>query len=580
MSNKSVIFTGAASRLLAAAGLPTVAVMTCGLALATATASLAREAGAAPPGVILPPMSYPKAQYFKSHPEAWATFVAGLPRESTETSSASGKPSAAGPWQEIAAAPSSGLCNPLLLTDGTVMVHACGTPTWYKLTPDAKGNYVDGTWSTLAALPVIGGTQYAPQYNASAVLPDGRVIVMGGEYNAGKSVWTNLGAIYDPVADAWTPVSAPSGWNQIGDAESVVLPNGSFMLADCCASPAADAILNPTNLTWTLTGAPTAGGAYQDEQGYELMPDGNVLTIDVWTKYNAKGNARNAEEYSPQAGTWSSAGRTPVSLVDPYACGNFEIGPAVTRGDGVVVAFGGNTGCQAPTADPTAIFDVKRSKWSAGPDIPAICGSDGTTACTLPDAPAALEPDGAILFAASANYGGQPTHFFEFSATNTIAQVADPVAHANNSGAYYYNLLVLPNGQILSTDFRANAEVYTPSGPPVSAWAPMIKKSPKKLVPGQTYKVTGMQLNGVSQGAYYGDDDQAATNYPIVKIVNTASGDVTYARSFNFATMSIAPMNADSSTQFTVPAGVEKGPSSLYVVANGIASAPVSVMVR
>jgi hypothetical protein len=583
MCGTSLKSTSAASGRRPITAFCTATAMTFGLAFGPVTVGHAEGPGALPAGVVPPPMSFARAQYFKSHPEAWAAFVAGLPRQTPDTSEQSrtaGKPGASGPWQKVADAPTNGLCAPLLLTDGTVMVHSCSTPVWYKLSPDAKGNYADGTWSTLAPLPVIGGTQYAPQYDASAVLPDGRVIVMGGEYNNGQAVWTNLGAIYDPVANAWTAVTAPSGWTQIGDAESVVLASGSFMLASCCANPDADAILNPTNLTWTSTGAPNAGLDYQDEQGYELLPNGNVLTLDIWTNYNKQGNAKNAEQYSPLTAVWTSAGNTPVSLVDPYACGNFEIGPAVTRGDGTVVAFGGNTGCQAPTADPTAIFNVKKSKWTAGPDVPATCGSGGTTSCSLPDSPAALEPDGAILFAASANYGGQPTHFFEFSATNAITQVADTVLHSANSGAYYYNFLVLPNGQILETDFSKNAEVYTPSGAPVAAWAPMIKKVPAKLVPGASYTVTGMQLNGVSQGAYYGDDYQSATNYPIVKIVNKATGDVAYARSVNFSSMSVKPMNKDDSADFTLPAGIETGKSSLYVVANGIASTPVDVTVK
>ena len=197
------------------------------------------------------------------------------------------------------------------------------------------------------------------------------------------------------------------------------------------------------------------------------MPNGNVLTVDVWTNYATKGNATNAEQYSPLTATWTSAGSTPVSLPDPYQCGTFEIGPAVTRGDGKVIAFGGNTGCVAgASADPTAIYSVATGAWSAGPDVPDLCGTNGTTSCTLADAPAALEPDGAILFAASSGFGQRPTHFFEFSRTNVITQVADTLLHASTSGAYYYNFLVLPNGQILSTDFSKNAEVYTPAGLP------------------------------------------------------------------------------------------------------------------
>ena len=130
--------------------------------------------------------------------------------------------------------------------------------------------------------------------------------------------------------------------------------------------------------------------------------------------------------------------------------------------------------------------------------------------------------------------------------------MADTVRHAGTSGAYYYNFLVLPNGQILSTDFSSSAEVYTPAGPPVASWAPVVTKVPTTLVPGNSYKVKGRQLNGRSQGAYYGDDAQTASNYPIVKIVNGATGDVFYARSFDFAQMSIARKVHDNSAKFSM----------------------------
>jgi hypothetical protein len=371
-----------------------------------------------------------------------------------------------------------------------------------------------------------------------------------------------------------------SAWTMIGDAQSTVLADGTFMLASCCAyHPAADALLNAKTLNWSGTGAPRFGGAYQDEQGYELLPSGEVLTIDVWTA-SLKTNPTNAEKYEPGPRKWFSAGTMPVSLVDPVQCGNFEIGPAVLRGDGTVVAFGGNTGCVAgATADPTAIYASKTGSWSAGPNVPATCGADGSTSCSLADAPAALLPDGNILFAASAGYGTMPTHFFEFGADNTITQVSDTVLHAAASGAYYYNFLVLPNGQILSTDFSKTAEVYTPAGAPVSGWAPVVYKAPSRVSAGKTYQIVGAQLSGRSQGAYYGDDVQAATNYPIVRITNLGTGHVFYGRTSKISSVSVA-QGALSSANVTVPAGIETGASTLVVVANGIASQPSLVTVE
>src|SRR6185437_15040915 len=58
---------------------------------------------------------------------------------------------------------------PLLLTDGTVIVHETCSSRWDKLTPDIDGDYTKGTWTRIADLP--GG--YAPQYFASQVLADG-----------------------------------------------------------------------------------------------------------------------------------------------------------------------------------------------------------------------------------------------------------------------------------------------------------------------------------------------------------------------------------------------------------------------
>jgi hypothetical protein len=189
-------------------------------------------------------------------------------------------------------------------------------------------------------------------------------------------------------------------------------------------------------------------------------------------------------------------------------------------------------------------------------------------------------PNGNILFAASGYVGGNvqiPTHFFEFTTSNAINQVADaPDGDSGNTVSDSFNFLVLPNGQILVGLSFYEFLFYTPTGSPDPSWAPVISTSPSNVYPGTTYTITGTQLNGLTQGAYYGDDFQMATNYPIVQITNAATGHVFYGRTFNVSNRSIAP-GASVSTDFTVPANIELGPSSLVVIANGIPSAPVSI---
>ena len=86
------------------------------------------------------------------------------------------------------------------------------------------------------------------------------------------------GAIYDPLANTWTPAAPPAGWMTIGDAQSVVLANGAYMQANCCTTQAA--LLDPHTLTWT----PTGSGKFNDnnEEGWNLLPNGEVLTVDAY----------------------------------------------------------------------------------------------------------------------------------------------------------------------------------------------------------------------------------------------------------------------------------------------------------
>jgi len=92
--------------------------------------------------------------------------------------------------------------------------------------------------------------------------------------------------------------------------------------------------------------------------------------------------------------------------------------------------------------------------------------------------------------------------------------------------------------------------------------------------------VSGTPFNGLSQGAAYGDDFQDATNFPLVRIVNQATGHVFYCRTHNHSTMAVATGTRKVSTNFDVPAGAETGLSQLFVVANGIPSSPYSIKVR
>ena len=63
------------------------------------------------------------------------------------------------------------------------------------------------------------------------------------------------------------------------------------------------------------------------------------------------------------------------------------------------------------------------------------------------------------------------------------------------------------------------------------------------------YTLTGTQLNGLNEGAYYGDDHQQATNYPIIQLVDKA-GNIVDATSFDWSTASVATGSTPESVEF------------------------------
>jgi hypothetical protein len=77
----------------------------------------------------------------------------------------------------------------------------------------------------------------------------------------------------------------------------------------------------------------------------------------------------------------------------------------------------------------------------------------------------------------------------------------------------------------------------------------------------------------------YGDEDQNATNFPLVRITSKASGRVYYLRTHDHSTMGVATGSKLVWTHFDVPLGIASGTDRLEVVANGIASKPVGATV-
>lgn len=442
-----------------------------------------------------------------------------------------------------------------LLTDGSLLFQA-GNGDWYRFTPDAYGNYANGTYAQVASLP----RGYDPYGYSSQVLADGRLVISGGEENNGNFRLTNAGAIYDPVANTWTPLGHPQGWRWIGDSPSSMLPDERMLMGQKLTKK--DAYLDPKTLKWHHAGD-TGKSDINSEEGWTLLPGGSILTVDLDTSSPSD----NAEIYTPATGQWKRAGSTIVQLASPgqNRCIKYaphrcyrpagEIGPAMLRPDGTVFATGSWTGSSEYTgAGHTSVYHTRGSlsgAWTAGPDFP-----NGDFAA---DAYAILEPSGNVLV-----FGVYGVYEWNGKTFKQIQGLRDTGAPE-----------LLPTGQVI--ELGQGISVYTPTGSPKASWAPTIKTFPSTIEPGKTYEITGTQFNGLSQAAAFGDENQNATSFPLVRITNDASAHVFYARTHDHSTMGIATGAKLVSTHFDVPTTIDGGDSTLVVIANGIASKPVHV---
>jgi hypothetical protein len=453
----------------------------------------------------------------------------------------------------------------LLLSDGSVMAHQVGTTSaWYKLTPN-NGSYINGTWSTLTPMNDIR------QYFASAVLQDGRVFVAGGEYDAQNqpfpfgTIGGSRAEIYDPVANNWTQINPPasvidpSQGRYFADAGCIVLTNGNVLIAP--SDGFTTIIYNPNAHTW-ITGNPPHGS--QNEATWVKLPDDSILTID---QINSPGNNLNTtERFSPSLNVWTADANTTVPMYNSSQ----ETGPGLLLPDGRALFFGG----QARTAYYTPTGNNSNGSWTEGP--PMITGTGW-------DDPAALMPNGKVLFQVG------NTIWPNNSATSYLYYELDPTANypigtitsAGNWGSVdtsgvSHCLLNLPDGTILVSNGGSTLHIYRPDGAPQSSWKPTISSITPN--PNGSYHLVGTQLNGLSQGSSFGDDIQNDSNYPLVRLTDN-TGNVYYARTYNWSSTGVATGNKTVSTEFELPQVVQRFglvTYSLEVVANGISSAPVN----
>jgi hypothetical protein len=480
-----------------------------------------------------------------------------------------------GAWTELSST-TDGFGTMLLLPNGNLMMQDNGTNgdtnAWYQLAPDSLGSYLDGSISSLANM----NTQ-RDDYG-SVVLPNGNVMVYGGEYSGPDDTENdvNSGEIYNPATNSWTTIaSIPSSLdptNTFGDDNLEVLPDGDVLAGYQLGTQTF--IYSPTTNTWSAGPTKLDPGVsgypeWDAEESWVKLPgtSGNILDYELWASLNqlpGYGNYLNTS-----TNQWVATGGVPVPLSNTVET---EVGPAILLPSGNAFQIGAN-GTFGGSNTNTALYNPTTNSWTAGPTIPGGLTAD--------DAAAAILPDSNVIFSADSSEETSsdtedepPTELFEYNGSS-ISQLTLPTALSSelgSRGSFVDRMLVLPTGQIALADDSGNLWLYSESANANPAWAPKITGISNTS--GSTYTLTGTQLNGLDEGASYGDDAQMAENYPIVQLANS-SGQVFNASTFNWSSTGVATGSAPVSTEFTLPANLAVGEYSLSVIADGISSQPV-----
>jgi Putative Ig domain/Galactose oxidase, central domain len=442
---------------------------------------------------------------------------------------------ASGTWAPLATAPATGVNCCMLLGDGTVLTYD-GSGNCNRLTPDIHGNYRLGTWTRLAKM------NNSRLFFASALLTNGNVFVAGGEYGPGH----DRAELFDPLNNIWTKIPDPAPGVGFSDAISKILPNGNVLVAPVSLFGGC-LIYNVNGNSWQTA----ASSKNQNEVCWVKLPNDNILTIDT--------GAQTSEHYVPSLNTWIVDNNLPVPV---YGYGA-EIGAGFLLPNGTVFYIGGNTNTAIYTPGPTV---TSAGTWVAGPTMVFDTNQLGAV-----DAPATMMANGKILCALGPTGGfNAPTSFYEYDyVANSFTQVNGPTGLTYGPAPFTTSMLDLPDGTVLFVGGQNSTSlyIYTPDGTPLPAGQPVINSITQNA--DGSYHLTGTGLTGISEGAAYGDDEQMNSNYPLVRMTNNVTGNVYYARTYNWNSTSVQTGSRVLATEFSLPQNLPTGLYSLIAVANG-----------
>jgi len=351
-----------------------------------------------------------------------------------------------------------------LLPDGTVLAVG-GAPDFTERHTLASAELYDprtGMWTETVTMA------QARWRHTATLLPNGKVLVVGGAAEDRGTVYWASAEIYDPAAGRWEP-TGKMGQPRAGHT-ATLLPNGMVLVSGGYNQGgflSSAELYDPDSGVWTVTGDMHSARAGHTAT---LLADGHVLVAG-----SAAGNGdvvATAELYDPDSGTWSNTGSMAVARVNATA--------TLLRDGRVLViggSFGGNSGAFFNALASAEVYDPAAGMWSMAASMHA----------DRQDHTATLLPDGTVLVAGG--FGSEDARGVDPMMAS--AEVYDPAddtwivigdMHHTHAG---HSATLLQNGNVLVTG--STVEQFGPAAVPAHSSAPQPSTTPSETAgPGES----------------------------------------------------------------------------------------------
>jgi hypothetical protein len=249
---------------------------------------------------------------------------------------------------------------------------ASPTPSGPTGTPGSTDVLSTQPATTVPTWEFTGSMITAHAFHTSTLLPDGRVLVVGGLVNDRLDGQASAAAeLYDPNGGSWTATQrmTDARWGHT----ATLLPNGKVLVAggyvNGTDSLDSAELYDPSSGRWTATGRMATG---RGGHAATLLPDGTVLIVGGGAEDTLlEGGPRSAtaEVYDPGSGNWTTAGNLTEA----------RKGFTVTLlADGTVLVAGGDASFTA-----AELYDPRSGRWTATGSMAQ--GRFGHTATLLTD---------------------------------------------------------------------------------------------------------------------------------------------------------------------------------------------------